>query len=371
MTVKICHLTSAHDSNDIRIFQKECVSIAENNSFKVFLIAPGESREEKGVTVIGIGDKPASRVKRMLFFTRNVYKKALALDADIYHFHDPELLSVGYKLKKFGKKVIFDSHEFTYEQIKIKSYIPKLLRYIIAYMFYKKETKICRELDAVIFPCKVDGKNPFEGRCKKTVFINNLPKFSEFSSDENGNIIKEYDICHIGSLTAERGITEMLEASKRGGFSVILGGEFSSEEYRLSLETKGLLENVDFVGYCSREDVVEYLKRSKIGISTIHRVGQYPLIENLPTKVYEYMAMSIPVIISDFEYPKRLLSKYRFGISVDPSNAVEIYEAMKTLIHDDKMRIEMGYAGNKAIKEELSWEKEIEKLYKLYKELCV
>lgn len=369
MTVKICHLTSAHDSNDIRIFQKECVSIAENNSFKVFLIAPGESREEKGVTVIGIGDKPASRVKRMLFFTRNVYKKALELDADIYHFHDPELLSVGYKLKNFGKKVIFDSHEFTYEQIKIKSYIPKLLRYIIAYLFYKKETKICRELDAVIFPCKVDGKNPFEGRCKKTVFINNLPKFSEFANDENENIIKEYDICHIGSLTAERGITEMLEASKRGGFSVILGGEFSSEEYRLSLDKKGLLENVDFVGYCSREKVIQYLKKSKIGISTIHPVGQYPISDNLPTKVYEYMAMGIPVIISNFEYPKRLLSKYKFGISVDPNNVSDIYEAMKTIINDESLRKEMGREGNKAIKEELSWEKEIEKLYALYEEL--
>ncbi|SFE64668.1 Glycosyltransferase involved in cell wall bisynthesis [Peptostreptococcaceae bacterium pGA-8] len=370
MSAKVCHLTSAHDSNDIRIFQKECVSIAENNKFKVYLIAPGESRVEKCVTVIGIGDKPTNRLKRMTLFTRKLYKKAVELDADIYHFHDPELLSVGYKLKKMGKSVIFDSHEFTYEQIKIKTYIPKLFRYAIANLFYKKETKICRELDAVIFPCKVDGKNPFEGRCKKTVFINNLPKFNEFSNDENDNLKKEYDICHIGSLTAERGITEMLEASKRGGFSVILGGEFSSEEYRSSLEAKGLLENVNFVGYCSREDVVEYLKRSKIGISTIHRVGQYPLIENLPTKVYEYMAMSIPVIISDFEYPKRLLAKYKFGISVDPSNAFEIYEAMKTLVRDTDMRLKMGHEGNKAIKEELSWEKEIEKLHALYEELC-
>ncbi|MDD7511364.1 MAG: glycosyltransferase [Peptostreptococcaceae bacterium] len=369
MTAKICHLTSAHDSNDIRIFQKECVSIAENNKFKVYLIAPGESRVEKGVTVIGIGDKPASRVKRMLLFTRKVYKKALELDADIYHFHDPELLSVGYKLKKIGKSVIFDSHELTYEQIKIKTYIPKLFRYAIANLFYKKESKICRELDAVIFPCKVDGKNPFEGRCKKTVFINNLPKFNEFSNDENDNMKKEYDICHIGSLTAERGITEMLEASKRGGFSVILGGEFSSEEYRLSLEAKGLLENVNFVGYCSRENVIQYLKKSKIGISTIHPIGQYPIAENLPTKVYEYMAMSIPVIISNFEYPKQLLTKYKFGISVDPNNVLDICKAMKTLISDENLRKEMGHEGKRAIKDELSWEKEMEKLYALYEEL--
>lgn len=53
MAIKVCHLTSAHDSDDVRIFQKECVSIAEDASFDVYLIAPGASREEKNVKVTG------------------------------------------------------------------------------------------------------------------------------------------------------------------------------------------------------------------------------------------------------------------------------------------------------------------------------
>ena len=56
----------------------------------------------------------------MLFTAKDIYKKALEIDADIYHFHDPELLPYGLKLKKKGKSVIFDSHENYSEQIKEK-----------------------------------------------------------------------------------------------------------------------------------------------------------------------------------------------------------------------------------------------------------
>ena len=103
--MKVCHLTSAHDSYDTRIFQKECISLAERGGLEVFLVAPGKSRREKGVTVIGVGDKPENRLKRMTTFTHEVYKAAVSVNAELYHFHDPELLPIGMKLKKDGKIV--------------------------------------------------------------------------------------------------------------------------------------------------------------------------------------------------------------------------------------------------------------------------
>lgn len=99
---KVCHMTSAHPSSDIRIFNKECVTLSRAG-YKVFLAAHGEEYTEQGVSVQSVGQAYSSRMKRMLFASRNIYRKALEIDADIYHFHDPELLPYALKLKKKRK----------------------------------------------------------------------------------------------------------------------------------------------------------------------------------------------------------------------------------------------------------------------------
>jgi len=63
----------------------------------------------------------------------DVYKKAKEINADIYHFHDPELMIVGYLLSKVqGKRVIYDVHEDVPRQIMSKTWIPKSLRFMIS-----------------------------------------------------------------------------------------------------------------------------------------------------------------------------------------------------------------------------------------------
>lgn len=359
--MKVCHLTSAHDSYDTRIFQKECISLAERGGLEVFLVAPGKSRREKGVTVIGVGDKPENRLKRMTTFTHEVYKAAVSVNAELYHFHDPELLPIGMKLKKDGKIVVFDSHENTYLQIKVKPYLPVIVRKIVAACYLKYEKHVCRHIDAVIY---TENNNPFKGIAKKTIIIDNLPIVEEFTPEETS--VKKYDVCCTGSLTKERGITVLLEASQKMNAKVVLAGEFSSEEYKSELEQSGLLQNVDFKGYCSLREVKKILAETKIAVSNIRWIGQYFLCDNLPTKVYEAMAMEVPVILSDFPHYKKMVNKYGFGVCVNPDNPEDLAQKISFLLSDDKLRLEMGKKGRKLIEEQFSWEKERMKLFELY-----
>ncbi len=90
----VCHLTSVHPVEDVRIFHKECVSLAKHG-FDVTLVACGEpayKQNKNGVNVVSLDVPVKNRFERMTKRTRAVYKKALEVDADIYHFHDPELL---------------------------------------------------------------------------------------------------------------------------------------------------------------------------------------------------------------------------------------------------------------------------------------
>lgn len=366
MTYKICHITTAHDSDDVRIFRKECVFLAKNPDFDMYLIAPGNSRHEENVNVIGIGERPTNRFKRMFFFTKKALKRAVSIDADLYHFHDPELLNVGLRLKKMGKAVVFDSHEITSEQIKIKTYIPKVLRNMISKLYFYKETKVASTIDAVIIPCLYDGHNWFNNRSKKTVFVDNLPIINNKTAPSYNFENTIYDLCTFGSLSPERGITQLLEARKIANATLVLGGDFSTKEYKTMLEKQGLLKNVNYKGHCKLEEVEKYYKISKIGMSTMLPVGQYVKSWNLSTKVYEFMSMGMPVILFKTPYVEQILKEYRFGIAVDTNSPKEIADAISYFLDNPEIAYSYGQEGRRAVVEKYNWEIEVIKIMNLY-----
>ena len=69
-------MTSAHDTDDIRILKKECVSLAKNPKNEVFLVGPGENFSFKSVHIIGIGNSDSGRVKRIFKSSKCIRSKS-------------------------------------------------------------------------------------------------------------------------------------------------------------------------------------------------------------------------------------------------------------------------------------------------------
>lgn len=93
MKYKVCHFTTVHSINDGRIFFKECTSLAANG-FDVTLIACGDKAFEdvkNGVKRILLKVPVKNRLQRFFKRSKAVYKKALEVDADIYHFQNFKL----------------------------------------------------------------------------------------------------------------------------------------------------------------------------------------------------------------------------------------------------------------------------------------
>ena len=123
---KIVHITTIHKRYDSRIFHKECLSLV-NSGFEVYLIvADGNGNETvSGIKIIDLGLEK-NRISNLFSSTRKAFNVARMINADIYHFHDPDLLYAGKRLKNSKNQVFFDSHEDFPALMLQRDYIPKL-----------------------------------------------------------------------------------------------------------------------------------------------------------------------------------------------------------------------------------------------------
>ena len=354
--MKVCHITSVHSPEDIRIFHKECVSLAKAG-YDVSLVEQGKSYEKNKVHIIGMGKIPARRIARILFSPRKAYNVAKSVNADVYHLHDPELLPYGVKLKRKGKKVIFDSHEDVPAQIMDKVWIPKLLRKAVSkcYRFY--ETYAVRKFDAVVTATPHIAKG-FEGRCSKVVVVNNYPKLDDIEFHETSFSQRSPIVCYAGGIDDLRGEKIMVEAMQEVEGTLVLAGDHEILEYG---------ERVKYIGRQNRKGINELYGSAVAGLCILKPIENY--YYSKPIKIYEYMAAGLPYICSDFPGWRRVAEESGAGICVDPENIAEIRKAITFLLQNREKAQRMGNKGREYVAAQCNWENEEKSLIYLYEGL--
>lgn len=368
MKMKVCHVTSAHESNDDRIFLKECVSLAKAG-YDTYLVARGESREEKGVHVVGLGEAPAGRLKRMTTFADKVYRKALEIDADIYHLHDPELLPWGVRLKKHGKKVIFDSHENTLEQMEEKQWIPFFLRKPVsaAYKQYaKKQFKI--------FDCLISVTPHIVrqlGEINDNVWlITNYPVLYDCKLPEK-TCHDRLKICFTGGISAQWSHAQIIGCLPDVKNVTYLLCGIAQSSYLQKLQQLQGWEKVDYRGLLPHEEAKRIQRQSDVGIALLlpnrNTNGKEGTIGNI--KLFEYMMSGLPVICTDFDLWRAVIDQYNCGIYIDPTDRTALINALEYIrLHPDEAR-QMGLNGRKAVEQEFNWGTQEKELLALYERI--
>lgn len=362
--VKVCMLSSVHPSDDIRIFHKEAVSLAEAG-YDVSCIAKHEGGESvKGVRMIPL-IKPANRLERMFKTARELWKKAVQEDADIYHFHDPELIPVGLMLKWKGKKVIYDVHEDVPRQILSKQWIARPLRAVTAWLVEKLEHYAARRFDAVVTATSFIEKR-YAVYAGRIITVNNYPLLHEFDTLLPRK--PEPDaVCYIGGVSRERGILEMVDAIGRTEARLWIAGPVRSSRDREEAGKKKGWSQVQELGLLSRDEVVALLARSSAGLVVEHPIINY--LDSLPIKLFEYMAAGVPVVASDFPVWREIVAGAECGLCVDPLDDGKIAEAIVWLLEHPEDAATMGKNGQQAILSKYNWDTQCSKLLSLYEVL--
>lgn len=357
---KVCHFTSVHNTDDVRIFRKECTSLAQAG-YDVYLVGRGENREENGVHVIGVGQPSGGRLSRMTGFAKKVYEAALALDADIYHFHDPELMPYGLKLKRKGKKVIFDSHEFYTEQITTKTYLGPF-RYLVAKIYASYETYVVKQLDGIIVVTPRMRKN-FQHIQPRVSIITNYP-ILENRADTHKN--QPNVVCFAGGVSSQWNHETILHAMEQlPDVHYVLCGP-GSDDYLAKLASMPTWDRVDYLGRVPFARAQQVLHTSAIGLALAAKLyGDEGTLGN--TKLFEIMMAGLPVVCTDFILWKEIIDKYHCGICVKPDDPDAVAGAIRYLLDNPEEAKRMGENGRKAVENEYNWDTIKPNLYSLYK----
>jgi len=363
-------MTTVHHPYDTRIYHKECVSLKEAG-YDVSLIAPVEKNEDlkqSKVDIIPIA-KYKNRWKRMVLGPIRAYKIAKKLKADIYHFHDPELLAVGWLLKKKSNKVIYDIHEDYYTSIMQKDYFSLPIKRLIGKVYNIVERFLIKKMDLCL------AEKYYLDRYERGACVLNYPVVNEqlinqkIEADPDSN-----QLLYTGNVSVVRGafyhaevpkILENIEIYMVGKCDKALADQMKkhAEPHHAQLHFDGIDRFVE------REEIDSYYMNYNwiAGLAIFPATDHY--LKKELTKFFEYMSAGLPIICSNFPKWKEFIDQHQCGITVDPDNKQEIKEAIQYLKDNPIEAERMGYNGREAVVKELSWKSQEVKLLQWYQQL--
>jgi glycosyltransferase involved in cell wall biosynthesis len=365
--VRIVHLSSAHRADDIRIFQKECRSLARAGHQVEFIVPARRADRVDGVSIVPLARR-SGRAARMMLSTIDVGQAALKRNAEVYHFHDPELIPVGLFLRALGKRVVYDVHEDVPRSLLHRSWLPRLLRRPVAMAAEVGEWFAARLFTGIAAATPVIARRFPPDR---TVLVQNFPVLAELILEGERLPAARRSIVYLGSVSATRGAREMVEAIAKVRFRdvrLVIAGEMSPPSLLSDLERLPGWERVDYLGWQSRSGVRDILSQALAGIVVLQATKAY--VVSQPIKLFEYMAAGIPIIASDFPLWRQWLVGHECGLFVRPDDIDAIATAIEWIMEHPDAAARMGQNGRSIVLETFNWEVEEKRLLAFYQRLA-
>ena len=360
---RVVHLTSVHDAFDIRIFRKECRSLAAAG-YDVVLVAPHDRDEVvDGVRIKAVA-RPGSRLERMLRTSWAVFRAGVRERGALYHLHDPELLLFGVWLQLTGHAVVYDAHEDAPRDILSKHYLPRPVRAVLAVLVDALERAVCSAFAGV-----VTVTAPIAARFdpRRTVVAHNYPLLAEFPAPGTQPFAERARAAvYVGGLSRIRGVREMVaaigRAAEHGAAELWLAGRLDPPALEAELAREPGWAHTARLGWCDRERIVSLLGSARVGLLVLHPVPNH--LGSLPIKLFEYMGAGLPVVASDFPMWRSVLGDAAKW--VDPLDPQAIAAATTWLFDHPEEAQRMGRLGREAVESRFHWEREAQVLLALY-----
>jgi wbpH len=359
--IKVCQVSSVHKTFDTRIFHKICKSLTKQYDV-IYISANAKNEKKDGVDIIGV-EIPSSRWKRV-FSLNKIYETMVSVDADVYHFHDPELMSLGAKIRrKKGKKIVFDSHEDGPMQFISKEYLPKWIAVIASWVYTIYEKYYLKQYDAVVSvtPSIVERLKRINPH---TYQITNYPKYVK-----NGQV-HEYErkVCFFGGILPQWMHDTIIEAIRATDVTYVLAGPVYPRDLLEKYLQDDKRKQIQYLGVIPHLQCLEIMHHCSAGLAIIDYVpnfgGKLGTLGN--NKLFEYMQEGLPVIATDCILWEQIVKKYQCGICVNPHDVNAIKDAILFYANHPDIAAEHGKNGRRAVKDEFNWQTQEVILFEMF-----
>ncbi|MBX9851407.1 MAG: glycosyltransferase [Cytophagaceae bacterium] len=311
--------------SDPRMYEKIAISLAKESGFEIHVAG-----YKGAVQTIpqNVRVYPLFSFKRLSFgrilAPWKIYKLYLKVKPEsiIITTHDLLIVTCIYKIL-FGGKFIYDVQENYYRNIAFTNTFPPLIRHIIASWVRLKEYLSRPFIDHYFLAEKNYEKEFSFSKGKSTILENKASKPEPFGTP----LIKEpgrKTLLYSGTISENYGVFEAIEFAK-------------------NLHQKNSSIHLTIIGYSAKNEVFERVKKAIEGHPYIRLTGGNTLVPHheiiaeirksdfgllpyqpnkstincIPTKLYEYLAFGLPIIVQTNPIWEEIITKYQAGFSLD------------------------------------------------------
>lgn len=356
----VLHISTSHQASDVRIYHKECRSLAQAG-YNVTLAAGPKYPTREEVKILPLSQVPKSQSKRLASGMYRGWVTSLLVQYDILHIHDLELLPAGIWAARSGKAVIWDAHEDYVRRFSgdwehtSSSWKAPLVDRPMSALLKRMDALaagviVTTERDALTY------SNP------RTVIVANEARLEDYADVRP--VATSRRALFVGTPTAFQMFDEVVEAV--AGIPeltlAVAGLNADAPEARAAATTLG--SRLECLGWLNREQLGEAMTSSLIGFATIADLPEGTA--NSSNKVFEFGAAGLPTVMTPTPMN---LSHGRSGGHVymaDDFTAAAIGAALQAAVDDPEVWTAKSARGRDWAAEKGSWATSERRLLDLY-----
>lgn len=370
--MSIAIVTSIHPDFDARIWRH--AKLLASSGHTVHLVAPWavEAGPGRDGVIFHPFKKAQSRASRLLNVPKHLLpalRRALG-QVDVVHFHDVDLLPWMTALALL-KPVVYDVHENYPDEMLVREWIPPLLRRPLAWGVRWGQWLCARVIRNIVLVAPSQEPDFGSLGLRKT-YIFNYASRALIDTAKSDLAQREPRVVFIGAHHENNGSWLLLDIAERllvraPKIRIITTGRFFDEKFRLLFTQeigKRGLSNIDLLPTVKPPQIMDILNQATIAISPNLRVPQQ--IKGIHTKIFEYMAAGLPIVISDLPHQIEVVERNRAGLMARPEDADTFVDAVLRLAGDPSLAGELGRAGQQAYIHHYSYESQLPGIVKFY-----